>query len=364
MKTRRLLAYSYYSFDFYFRLNPSASVHNCTIRIFNAIRSCEVRFEVSDPTSDGLRPPLGKSMVQPVSCMDTVVELVGSIKESFNRLVNRYVPQIQTIPLEQGMKFEPTWKTVPTHSLTQRRWNANPAPVWYDPAYTCTDSTGTLIPCWLAANPFPTLNRRSVLGIYQKDLVRGAISRTELLNISFATTCFEPFLGLLCLLVLIELENFLVRKAITPNSPQVGFEPTTSQLTADRSTTELLRNNGLKLRKPTLILWTPTYDRTKKGSSLFFTYTGIKGYDSKPLLGRRASRTRGRRSTIHSRGGGRKIEDEVGKPANPSPFIMSSYFIPCSINNTLLRSSPYQSSISAPYSNKYASKLQALKNLQ
>ena len=28
------------------------------------------------------------------------------------------------------------------------------------------------------------------------------------------------------------------------NSPQVGFEPTTSQLTADRSTTELLRNNG------------------------------------------------------------------------------------------------------------------------
>lgn len=83
--------------------------------------------------------------------------------------------------------------------------------MWYDPAYTCTDSTGTLLPCWLGANPFPTLNGRSVLGIYQKYLVRGAISRTELLNISFATTCFEPFLGLLCLLVLIELENFLVR---------------------------------------------------------------------------------------------------------------------------------------------------------
>ena len=27
-------------------------------------------------------------------------------------------------------------------------------------------------------------------------------------------------------------------------SPQVGFEPTTNRLTADRSTTELLRNNG------------------------------------------------------------------------------------------------------------------------
>ena len=27
-------------------------------------------------------------------------------------------------------------------------------------------------------------------------------------------------------------------------SPQVGFKPTTNQLTVDRSTTELLRNNG------------------------------------------------------------------------------------------------------------------------
>jgi hypothetical protein len=27
-------------------------------------------------------------------------------------------------------------------------------------------------------------------------------------------------------------------------SPQVGFKPTTSQLTTDHSTTELLRNNG------------------------------------------------------------------------------------------------------------------------
>ncbi len=27
-------------------------------------------------------------------------------------------------------------------------------------------------------------------------------------------------------------------------SPQVGFEPTTNRLTADRSTTELLRNNA------------------------------------------------------------------------------------------------------------------------
>ena len=81
------------------------------------------------------------------------------------------------------------------------------------------------------------------------------------------------------------------------HSPQVGFEPTTSQLTADRSTTELLRNNGLKeahSRSLDQLL-------TEQNESLFFTYTGRKGYDSKPLPGRRASRTRGRRSTIHSR---------------------------------------------------------------
>ena len=35
-----------------------------------------------------------------------------------------------------------------------------------------------------------------------------------------------------------ELKNEELKK-----SPQVGFEPTTNQLTADRSTTELLRNN-------------------------------------------------------------------------------------------------------------------------
>lgn len=56
------------------------------------------------------------------SSFDAVVELVGSIKESFNRLVSRYVPGITTIPLEQGFRFVPTWKTVPTHSLTKRVW--------------------------------------------------------------------------------------------------------------------------------------------------------------------------------------------------------------------------------------------------
>lgn len=48
--------------------------------------------------------------------------LVGSIKENFNRLISRYAPWIKRIPLEQGLRFEPTWKALPTHSLTKRVW--------------------------------------------------------------------------------------------------------------------------------------------------------------------------------------------------------------------------------------------------
>ena len=58
-----------------------------------------------------------QSIITPVSDIDAVVELVGSIKGVFNSLVSRYVPGITTIPLEQGFRFVPTWKTVPTHSL-------------------------------------------------------------------------------------------------------------------------------------------------------------------------------------------------------------------------------------------------------
>ena len=35
-------------------------------------------------------------------------------------------------------------------------------------------------------------------------------------------------------------------------APQVGFEPTTDRLTADSSTTELLRNNITAWQRPTL----------------------------------------------------------------------------------------------------------------
>ena len=70
-----------------------------------------------------------------------------------------------------------------------------------------------------------------------------------------------------------------VRKAITRNSPQVGFEPTTSQLTADRSTTELLRKNSLQ-EADSRSLDQPMTEQKRVRN--FFSHTpGKKRYDSK-----------------------------------------------------------------------------------
>ena len=62
-------------------------------------------------------------------------------------------------------------------------------------------------------------------------------------------------------------------------SPQVGFEPTTSQLTADRSTTELLRKNSLQ-EADSRSLDQPMTEQKRVRN--FFSHTpGKKRYDSK-----------------------------------------------------------------------------------
>lgn len=48
----------------------------------------------------------------------TVREVVSDYKMKITSLLHRYVPWIQTIPLEQGILFEPTWKALPTWNLT------------------------------------------------------------------------------------------------------------------------------------------------------------------------------------------------------------------------------------------------------
>ena len=44
-------------------------------------------------------------------------------------------------------------------------------------------------------------------------------------------------------------------------APQVGLEPTTDRLTADSSTTELLRINDIAWQRPTLAGRKPDYHR-------------------------------------------------------------------------------------------------------
>ncbi|KAH0445547.1 hypothetical protein IEQ34_025391 [Dendrobium chrysotoxum] len=42
------------------------------------------------------------------------------MKESFTYLSQRYMPWLPNIPLYQGFRWDPTWKTLPTHNLTRR----------------------------------------------------------------------------------------------------------------------------------------------------------------------------------------------------------------------------------------------------
>lgn len=58
-------------------------------------------------------------MVTPVSDLDSVLEVCSEVKTSFASFVNRYLPQVSTIPLHQGLEFVPTWKALPTAKVLQ-----------------------------------------------------------------------------------------------------------------------------------------------------------------------------------------------------------------------------------------------------
>ena len=60
------------------------------------------------------------SIVNPVGSLDSVLEMVSLIREDMKDLFYRYVPGIRTVPLFQGLRFKPTWKTLPTCTLTQQ----------------------------------------------------------------------------------------------------------------------------------------------------------------------------------------------------------------------------------------------------
>ena len=62
------------------------------------------------------------SISKPVECLDRVLDRVGQIKDDLPSIITRYIPWVNTIPLNQGLVWEPTWKSLPTHRLTQQVW--------------------------------------------------------------------------------------------------------------------------------------------------------------------------------------------------------------------------------------------------
>lgn len=57
-----------------------------------------------------------QTMVQPFY-IPKVTEYIGEKGALFKELFLRYVPQIESLPLLQGITFDPTWKALPNHPL-------------------------------------------------------------------------------------------------------------------------------------------------------------------------------------------------------------------------------------------------------
>lgn len=55
-----------------------------------------------------------ESIVTPVADLDSLISLVSDLRDVMNLLIRRYMPFVQTIPLNQGLRFVPTWKSLPT----------------------------------------------------------------------------------------------------------------------------------------------------------------------------------------------------------------------------------------------------------
>ncbi|GLT62820.1 hypothetical protein SLA2020_354280 [Shorea laevis] len=63
-----------------------------------------------------IRASLFSSIQMPIRDIDRVVRWLGLAKPLFKELFLRYVPNIHAIPLEQGMRWIPSWKRLPTYS--------------------------------------------------------------------------------------------------------------------------------------------------------------------------------------------------------------------------------------------------------
>lgn len=59
------------------------------------------------------------SIITPVLDLDSVLSLMSDIRVVLPDISQRYMPWVSRIPLHQGLKWEPTWKALPTHKLTE-----------------------------------------------------------------------------------------------------------------------------------------------------------------------------------------------------------------------------------------------------
>ncbi|PKA62720.1 putative mitochondrial protein [Apostasia shenzhenica] len=62
-----------------------------------------------------IRRSLFSSICSPIQDIDRVVTWIGEHKHQFKSLLLRYVPAIRSYPLEQGMRWIPSWKVLPTY---------------------------------------------------------------------------------------------------------------------------------------------------------------------------------------------------------------------------------------------------------
>lgn len=78
-----------------------------------------------------IKSSLFHSIVSPVQDLDRVVSWVSKVKPLFSKLLMRYIPKIQSLPLNQGMRWIPSWKTLPTYNTLDTLYKIFPEKAKY-----------------------------------------------------------------------------------------------------------------------------------------------------------------------------------------------------------------------------------------
>ncbi|GKV52605.1 hypothetical protein SLEP1_g59181 [Rubroshorea leprosula] len=78
-----------------------------------------------------IKSSLFSSIKTPIADIDRVARWIGGAKPLFKELFLRYIPKIQSIPLEQGMRWIPSWKIVPTYTALNTLYGIFPEKAKY-----------------------------------------------------------------------------------------------------------------------------------------------------------------------------------------------------------------------------------------